>query len=139
MTERIELTAVVEATPLSQQGASEEHEPEPGGRSDLPAAPTEPPPAAPAAPAEAKAGPVPRGQVAGKEKVQPYITTAVAEAARNAVVATTPYEGGYQSLSDLIEDAIVEKVAKLQRTFNEGNPFPERPRKRIRTGRPLGR
>ncbi|MFD5086699.1 hypothetical protein ACFWOG_29185 [Kitasatospora sp. NPDC058406] len=119
---------------------TEEHEPKPGGRSYLPAAPTEPPPAAPAeVKAEAKAGPVPRGQVAGKEKVQPYITTAVAEAARNAVVATTPYEGGYQSLSDLIEDAIVEKVAKLQRTFNEGNPFPERPRRRIRTGRPLGR
>ncbi|MET9403626.1 hypothetical protein [Kitasatospora sp. NPDC002965] len=123
---------------------TEEHEPKRGGRPSLPAAPTGPPPAAPAevkaeVKAEAKAGPVPRGQVAGKEKVQPYITTAVAEAARNAVVATTPYEGGYQSLSDLIEDAIVEKVAKLQRTFNEGNPFPERPRRRIRTGRPPGR
>ncbi|MEU2740949.1 hypothetical protein OG762_52260 (plasmid) [Streptomyces sp. NBC_01136] len=82
------------------------------------------------------AAPVPRGQVAGKEKLQPYITKDVAEAARDAVVWTTPHEGGYQSLSELIEDAIKEKVAKLQRKYNNGEPFPPRPRKEIRTGRP---
>ncbi|MCX5199731.1 hypothetical protein OOK31_38640 [Streptomyces sp. NBC_00249] len=86
-----------------------------------------------------KAERVPRGQVAGKEKLQPYITTEVAEAARNAVVATTPYEGGYQSLSDLIEDAIREKLTRLERKFNEGEPFAQRPRKKIRTGRPPAR
>jgi len=109
---------------------------------DEPEATARPTPSPPVPPrpevAPEKPQPVPRGQVAGKEKLQPYITTDVAEAARNAVVATTPHEGGYQSLSDLIEDAIREKVARLERKFNEGRPFPRRPRK-LKTGRPTKR
>ncbi|MFE7194510.1 hypothetical protein [Kitasatospora sp. NPDC057541] len=116
----------------------EEHEPEPSSRKPEPTPEPTPAPAATKAKAEPAPEPVPRGQVAGKEKLQPYITKAVAEAARNAVVATTPYEGGYHSLSDLIEDAIKEKLTKLQRKFNNGQPFAQRPR-RMRTGRPPAR
>jgi len=98
---------------------------------------TDPEPADPPKRTAKKAAtPVPRGQVAGKEKLQPYVSIEIAEAARNAVVATTPYEGGYQSISDLIEDAIAEKVQRLQRKFNNGEPFPTRPKRRLKTGRP---
>jgi hypothetical protein len=115
-----------EATSAGRGGSAGKPPPPPAD----PTPPETPPPAQPPAAA------VPRGQVAGKEKLQPYISIPVAEAARNAVVATTPFEGGYQSISDLIEDAIREKVQRLQRKFNNGDPFPERPRKRLKTGRP---
>jgi hypothetical protein len=80
-----------------------------------------------------------KGRVAGKEKLQPYVANDVAEAARNAWWHTRNQAQGYETFSDLIEDAIREKVAGMETEFNDGQPFPTRPRQRLRAGRPTGR
>jgi len=72
----------------------------------------------------------------GAEQLTVYVPREVANAARNAVVATTPYSRGYQALSALVADAISEKVARLEKQFNNGAPFPQR-RGGLRRGRPL--
>lgn len=71
------------------------------------------------------------------EQITVYAPRELVEAARNAVVATSPFEGGYQGLSALVVDAIGEKVGALQDRFNDGEPFPPR-RTDLRRGRPMG-
>ncbi|MFD0351914.1 hypothetical protein ACFQ0M_48845 [Kitasatospora aburaviensis] len=96
----------------------------------------------PPAPSEQPAEPPkrqPRGTVAGKEKLQPYVAADVAERARNAWWRTRSHDDGYETFSDLIEAAIAEKVAELEARFNEGRPFDPRPRKKLSSGRPVGR
>lgn len=73
----------------------------------------------------------------GKVQLTVYVPEQVAEAARNAVVATSSYRRGYRSLSNLVADAISEKVGQLSKQFNNGNPFPIRATE-LRPGRPLG-
>ncbi|HYU02394.1 MAG TPA: hypothetical protein VEL02_01000 [Jatrophihabitantaceae bacterium] len=55
-----------------------------------------------------------------------YVPRDLADAARNAVVATTPYPDGYRRLSALVTDALAERLARLQDQFNDGAPSPER-------------
>jgi hypothetical protein len=55
-----------------------------------------------------------------------YVPRDLADAARNAVIATTPYPGGYRRLSALVTDALAERLARLQDQFNDGAPFPQR-------------
>ena len=55
-----------------------------------------------------------------------YVPRDLADAARNAVIATTPYPGGYRGLSALVADALAEKLASLRDQFNDGAPFPQR-------------
>ena len=66
----------------------------------------------------------------GSDKVQLsiYVSRDIADAARNAVIATTAYNRGYVSLSELVAEAIAEKIAKLEKQFNNGRPFPARVR-----------
>jgi hypothetical protein len=84
--------------------------------------------AAPAPDAAPAARPAGRGKRIASDKVQitAYIPRDVAEAARDAVIATTPYRNGYRGLSDLIADAVGEKVQRLSRQFNGSRPFPPR-------------
>lgn len=70
------------------------------------------------------------------EPVTVYLPRQVAEAARDAVIATTPYARGYRGLSALVSDAVSEKLARLQKQFNNGQPFPPRTVD-LRRGRPL--
>ena len=70
------------------------------------------------------------------EQLSVYVPRELAEAARNAVIATTPYARGYQGLSALVADALTEKITRLQKQFNNGEPFPQRA-VRLRRGRPL--
>lgn len=81
----------------------------------------------------------PRGKVAGKEKLQPYVTEEIAERARNAWWRTRSNDDGYETFSDLIEAAILAKVEEMENHFNGGQPFEPRPRKRLSSGRPIGR
>jgi len=62
----------------------------------------------------------------GKVQITAYVPRDVAEAARDAVVATTPYRNGYRGLSELVTDAVAEKIERLQRQFNSARPFPPR-------------
>src|SRR6266568_340508 len=68
-----------------------------------------------------------------------YVPRDLADAARNAVIATTAYPGGYRRLSALVADALAAKVTSLQDQFNDGAPFPQRadalPRGRPRSSR----
>lgn len=68
-------------------------------------------------------------------QVSVYVPRDLADAARNAVVATAPYPDGYRGLSALVTDALAEKVAGLRDRFNGGAPFPQRARALPR-GRP---
>lgn len=70
------------------------------------------------------------------EQVTVYLPHDIAEAARNAVIATTPYSRGYRGLSALVTDAVTEKIARLEKQFNNGAPFPQRTVD-LRRGRPL--
>lgn len=73
---------------------------------------------------------------ASKVQISVYIESEVAEAARNAVIATTSYSKGYRSLSELVSEALAEKVGRLEKQFNNGRPFPPREHE-LRAGRPL--
>ncbi len=73
---------------------------------------------------------------ADTEQLSVYVPRQLAEDARNAVIATTPYARGYQGLSALVADALAEKLVRLQKQFNNGDPFPPRP-VNLRRGRPL--
>lgn len=73
---------------------------------------------------------------ADTEQLSVYLPRELAEAARNAVIATTPYARGYQGLSALVADALAEKITRLQKQFNNGEPFPQRA-VNLRRGRPL--
>jgi hypothetical protein len=63
---------------------------------------------------------------AGVEQLSVYIPRELTEAARDAVIATTAYPGGYQGLSALVADALAEKLDRLRSEFNHGEPFPRR-------------
>ena len=55
-----------------------------------------------------------------------YVPRDLADAARNAIIATTPYPDGYRRLSALVTDALADKLASLRDRFNDGAPFPQR-------------
>lgn len=65
-----------------------------------------------------------------------YVPADVADAARNAVIATSGHAKGYRNLSSLVADAVAEKIERLQKQFNNGKEFPERTTP-IRRGAPL--
>jgi hypothetical protein len=99
-------------------------------------------------PANAAPTPAETGQTASPEptKAAPrpqmtaYIASDVQEAARAAVWWTRNQPEGYENLSDLLEDALLEKIARLEQQYNDGQPFPPMPAgKRLRRGRPIGR
>lgn len=70
------------------------------------------------------------------QQVTVYLPRELADAARNAVIATTPHSRGYQVFSELVADALQEKLARLEKQFNNGQPFPAR-KVNLRRGRPL--
>lgn len=88
-------------------------------------------------PAEKPANRSTKRLAAGKVQITAYVPAEVAEAARDAVIATTSYRRGYRSLSDLVADALSDKVAQLSKQFNNGKEFPSR-KADLRPGRPIG-
>lgn len=71
-----------------------------------------------------------------KESFSTRVPRSTLAAARAAVMATAGQPGGCRSLADLITQAVDNKVAELQRQYNDGHPFPDPGA--FRTGRPLG-
>ncbi|GGI42864.1 hypothetical protein GCM10010988_41170 [Cnuibacter physcomitrellae] len=95
-----------------------------------------------AQPARAKA---PARKAAPKVLVpDPKIPTTLAirqslkKKAETAVLSTSRFEGGYVSLSALVEGALVRELERLAEEFNEGQPFEENDGG-FRQGRPAGR
>ena len=79
---------------------------------------------------------IPRRTPVDTQQVTVYLPRQLADAARNAVIATTPHTHGYQMFSDLVTDALKEKFVRLEKQFNNGQPFPERTGN-LHRGRPL--
>lgn len=78
--------------------------------------------------------------VATRPRMTVYIAQEVQDAARAAVYWTNNRPGGYDNLSNLLEDALMDKVHQLEAELNEGNSFPPMPQgRRLRRGRPIGR
>jgi hypothetical protein len=74
------------------------------------------------------------------EKLPAYAPHSLIERLRNTVVAlqrTPEAEDAPATLSELCQQAVLREVQRLERKYNDGNPFPERSRKRLRTGRPI--
>lgn len=111
-------------------------------------APQEAPAAAqaPAAPAAApKAATAPQSAAesakpAAKEKPKKltiYQEGEDTDRMRGAMVATIPYEG-FKTLSKFAQEAIMEKVERLEQQYNNGKPFPAVGPGVIPAGRPMG-
>jgi hypothetical protein len=128
--------------PSNEEAGGPDPDPNPAPPSNPPEEPPVPSPTGVIDPPETTkpaAARQPKGTVAGKEKLQPYIAEDVAERARNAWYRTRSLDEGYETFSDLIEAAIREKVEQLELEHNGGEPFTPRPRKRLSSGRPVGR
>lgn len=65
------------------------------------------------------------------------IRASVKKRAETAVLRTSGYDGGYKSMSALIEAAVEHELEKLAIEFNNGEPFPPNGGE-FRQGRPLG-
>jgi hypothetical protein len=68
------------------------------------------------------------------ESFSPYFTTTDAERVRAAYDAAGHLEG-YASISELIEEATLKEVRRLQRKYNNGKPWPGLPAGQLPTGR----
>lgn len=78
-------------------------------------------------------------QTVARPRITVYISEDVQEALRAAVYWTNNQPGGYDNLSMLLEDAALEKIRKLERRYNNGQPFAPMPHGRhLRRGRPIG-
>ncbi len=91
---------------------------------------TEPdPPVAPAGGEQRRGAPPRKGgkRVPGdKQQSTVYLITTVMEEAKNAAQALLSTPGAPNGYSDLVNQAIEEKVARLQEEFHRGKPFPPR-------------
>jgi hypothetical protein len=97
-----------------------------------------PPPAEPAASAAPAQQPA-KISSTSRPRMTVYISEEVQEALRAAVYWTNNQPEGYSNLSDLLEEAGLEKVRELERKYNGGEPFTPMPQgKRLRRGRPIG-
>ncbi|MEV6527802.1 hypothetical protein AB0M43_38360 [Longispora sp. NPDC051575] len=69
-----------------------------------------------------------------------YVSRDVQNAARAAVFWTNNKPGGFDNLSDLLEDALMARIQQLADELNDGQPFDPVPEgRRLRRGRPIGR
>lgn len=61
----------------------------------------------------------------------------IRQRAQTAVLRTAGIEGGYTSMQAFVEGAMLRELDRLQREFNNGEPYPPN-QQGFRTGRPLG-
>lgn len=104
---------------------------------DHPAAPE---PAAPTptqpAPPERSVAPARKPQ-ADRAKVSFYTTHETAGQVRAALTHVPAAVHGYRNVSDLIDDAVNEKIQQLQQRHNQGKPWPAADPGSVSRGRPL--
>ncbi|MDN3262870.1 hypothetical protein QWJ26_24300 [Streptomyces sp. CSDS2] len=76
-----------------------------------------------------------------KEKIPAYVTPEVMNRLRNTVVALQRIDDEDAdvpvSLSAYVESAVLEKIRRDERHYNNGNPFPQRRQKNLKTGPPV--
>lgn len=72
-----------------------------------------------------------------KKAVTFGLRTSLKKRAETAVLRTAGYEGGYNSMTALVDGALERELARLAVEFNNGEPFP-RNIGGFRQGRPLG-
>ena len=72
-----------------------------------------------------------------KKAVTFGLRTSLKKRAETAVLRTASYEGGYSSMTALVDGALERELARLAVEFNNGEPFP-RNIGGFRQGRPLG-
>ena len=72
-----------------------------------------------------------------KKAVTFGLRTSLKKRAETAVLRTAGYEGGYASMTALVDGALERELARLAVEFNNGEPFP-RNVGGFRQGRPLG-
>lgn len=65
------------------------------------------------------------------------LRTWIRQRAQTAVLRTAGLEGGYTSMQAFVEGAMLRELDRLQREFNNGEPYPPN-QQGFRTGRPLG-
>lgn len=83
----------------------------------------------------------PSSQISGptRVKLQTYVDAALSDRAKNAWWHTRNQPNGFETFSDLVEDAVVRATSELEQRHNGGKPFPARPERAGRGGRPPGR
>lgn len=72
-----------------------------------------------------------------RTKVTFYTTTELAGQARAALTYVPAAEHGYRNLSELVADALAEKLRAMQEQHNNGQPWPDTRAGTVATGRPL--
>lgn len=72
-----------------------------------------------------------------RTKVTFYTTTELAGQARAALTYVPAAEHGYRNLSELVADALAEKLTAMQQQHNDGHPWPNTSAGTVATGRPL--
>ncbi|KSU51570.1 ParB family protein [Microbacterium enclense] len=92
---------------------------------------------APTAPQRAAEKPEQRAAKAKPKKLTIYQDEDDSARMRGAMVATIPHEG-FTTLSKFAQEAIMEKVERLEQKYNGGQPFPAVGPGVIPVGRPMG-
>lgn len=76
-----------------------------------------------------------------KEKIPAYVAPDVMNRLRNTVVALQKIDDEDAevpvSLSAYVEAAVLAQIRRDERAYNEGNPFPQRRQKNLKTGPPV--
>ena len=74
-----------------------------------------------------------------QEKLPAYAPHWLIERLRNTVVALQrlPEADAPDTLSALCQQACLREVQRLEAEYNDGAPFPERTRRKLRPGRPI--
>ncbi|MFW2243234.1 hypothetical protein ACVH9Z_11265 [Rhodococcus opacus] len=93
--------------------------------------------------AEPQPGPVARGEEkkttkrvpADKKQVSVYINSAKVENGKNAIAAIGHIAGAPNSWSNLVDEALDQYLAVLERRYNSGEPFPPRNAEFVRGSR----
>ena len=97
----------------------------------------EAPPAAPAPTPTSTAPSADAVESDEKKAVTFGLRTSLKKRAETAVLRTASYEGGYSSMTALVDGALERELARLAVEFNNGEPF-TRNVGGFRQGRPLG-
>jgi len=70
-----------------------------------------------------------------KEKIAGYVPAELADSVRDAVTALGSHADDPRSLSEFLENAARNELARLQQERNDGRPFPRRARRQLVAGR----
>jgi hypothetical protein len=97
----------------------------------------EAPPAAPAPTPTSSAPSADAVESDEKKAVTFGLRTSLKKRAETAVLRTAGYEGGYSSMTALVDGALERELNRLAVEFNNGEPFP-RNVGGFRQGRPFG-